>query len=387
VALAEQVGIKRRADGCLGWLNRYGSLLHEGCASLQFVHFEKRQMRAEMMMQARSKSGFVSWMTLLVVAGAMSGCSWWEQKQAEKLAKSPETQAKVKALQEKTLKQLSYVEGGAFWLGDFGVLMDQQAKDSDARPGPDAKPGEGLQFTIDTDNKPPKWVELDGFSIQQYKVTYGDFDVYVQANALPAHPPKGDESFHRIWQRARTADDVPAGVAWQQAKGYCLWLGKLTGLPFDLPTEAQWEFAASNRINSYRQPFPTTTGQIVPGKSHPTFKQKEKLIGRGTVYPVGRYEPSPNDLYDLVGNGFEWMNDWYAPDAYQHGPSKNFTGPVSGTEKVLRGKSAHEDFSPFPHVMRYHENPVLATFGKEKERFPFTRESFRCVANLSKPIN
>jgi formylglycine-generating enzyme required for sulfatase activity len=335
-----------------------------------------------MMMQARSKTSCVSWITLLVATVAMSGCSWWEQKQAEKFAKSPETQAKVKALQEKTLKQLSYVEGGAFWLGDFGVLMDQKAKDTDASPGPDAKPGEGLQFTIDTDNKPPKWVELDGFSIQQYKVTYGDFDVYVQANALPAHPPKGDDDFHAIWQDARTGDDVPAGVAWQQAKNYCLWLGKLMGLPFDLPTEAQWEFAASNRINSYRQPFPTKTGLRKEGKTHPTFKQEQKLLGRrGALYPVGRFEPSPLGLYDLVGNGFEWMNDWYVPDAYQHGPSKNPAGPNTGKEKVLRGKAVGEDFSAFPHVMRYFKDPKNLLSPVDKQPFPYIWDSFRCVVN------
>ena len=326
---------------------------------------------------------FIGFCVLASGVLSLAGCEWWAQHQARKLAQAPETQAKVDALKSKTLKQLSHVPGGAFWLGDFGVLMDKQAKDTDARPGPDAKSGAGLQFTIDEDNKPPRWVELDGFSIQQYKVTYGDFDVYVQANALPAHPPKGNDDFHGIWQDARTGDDVPAGVAWQQAKDYCLWLGKLTGLPFDLPTEAQWEFVASNRINSYRQPFPTKTGQIIEGKSHPTFAQQKKLLGRhGALYPVGRYEPSPSGLYDLVGNGFEWMNDWYAPDAYQHGPSHNPTGPVTGKEKVLRGKPVHEDFSPFPHVMRYHKDPkehrVAPT---DAEPFPFTRESFRCVVN------
>lgn len=329
-----------------------------------------------------------AWPLALAACTALSGCGWWEQHKADQLAQAPETQAKVQALKVKTLKQLSHVPGGAFWLGDFGVLMDQQAKDTDARPGPDAKPGEGLQFTIDTDNKPPKWVELDGFSIQQYKVTYGDFDVYVQANALPAHPPKGDDDFHGIWQDARTSDDVPAGVAWQQAKGYCAWLGKLTGLPFDLPTEAQWEFAASNRINSYRQPFPTKTGQIVEGKSHPTFAQQKKLTGRGTIYPVGRYEPSPLGLYDLVGNGFEWMNDWYAPDAYQRGPSKNPTGPSTGTEKVLRGKSPHEDFSPFPHLMRYHKDPREYRIAPaDKDAFPFNKEGIRCVVNRPNPLH
>ena len=323
----------------------------------------------------------------LLACVALSGCDWLAHREAEKLAEAPETQAKVEVLKAKTLKQLSHVPSGAFWMGDFGVLMDQRAKDTDARPGPDAKPGEGLQFTSDTDNKPPKWVELDGFSIQQYKVTYGDFDVYVQANALPAHPPKGDDDFHRIWQSARTADDVPAGVAWQQAKDYCLWLGKLTGLPFDLPTEAQWEFAASNSINSYRQPFPTKSGLRTEGKTHPTFKEEEKMLGRrGALYPVGRYEPSPLGLYDLVGNGFEWTNDWYAPDAYQNGPGKNPTGPSTGTEKVLRGKAVGEDFSPFPHLMRYHNDPSRFLSPVDHQPFPFIWDSFRCVVNRIDPI-
>lgn len=317
----------------------------------------------------------------------LSGCDWLAHQEAKRLANAPETKAKVEALKVKTLGQLSHVPGGSFWLGDFGVLMDQQAKDTDARPGSDAQPGQGLQFTVDTDNKPPKWVELDGFSIQQYKVTYGDFDVYVQANGLPAHPPKGDDDFHAIWQDARTGDDVPAGVAWQQAKDYCLWLGKLTGLPFDLPTEAQWEFAASNRINSYRQPFPTKSGLRTEGKTHPTFKEEQQLLGRrGALYPVGRYEPSPLGLYDLVGNGFEWTNDWYAPDAYQHGPGKNPTGPSKGTEKVLRGKAVGEDFSPFPHLMRYHKNPTVYLSRVDNQPFPFTRESFRCVVNRPEKI-
>lgn len=336
---------------------------------------------------ARAAAHVLRMCLLAAAVGSLSGCDWWAQHQARKLAEAPETQAKVAALKDKTLKQLIHVPGGAFWLGDFGVLMDQQAKDTDARPGPNAQPGVGLPFTVDDDNKPPRWIELDGFSIQQYKVTYGDFDVYVQANALPPHPPKGDDVFHRVWQGARTGDDVPVGVAWQQAKDYCLWLGKLTGLPFDLPTEAQWEFAASNRLNSYRQPYPTQTGLITPGKSHPTFAQKQKLIAQGALYPVGRYEPSPLGLHDLVGDGFEWMNDWYAADAYAHAETKNPKGPTSGTEKVLRGKGAGEDFSAFPHLMRYHRNPrEFRVAPSDRDPYPFERESIRCIVNTNSVV-
>ena len=119
-----------------------------------------------------------------------------------------------------------------------------------------------------------------------------------------------------------------------------------------------------------------------------TFKEEEKLLGRrGALYPVGRYEPSPLGLYDLVGNGFEWTNDWYAPDAYQHGPGKNPTGPSRGTEKVLRGKAVGEDFSPFPHLMRYRKNPQeYRIAASDSEAFPFNKEGIRCVVNRPDPI-
>jgi len=320
---------------------------------------------------------------------ALSGCEWWAQRQAQELAQSPQTQARVQALVAKSLKQLSFVKGGGFWLGDFGVLMDDHAKKNDLAPGPEATPGDNLPFTYHEDNKPPKWVELDGFSIQQYKVTYGDFDVYVAANALPVHPPKGDhDAFHRIGLRARTADDVPVGVSWHQAKAYCQWLGQVTGLPFNLPTEAQWEFAASNRTNSYHHPFPTDTGLIDEGRTHPTHAQQKKLTGwRGALYPVGRFAPSPLGLHDLVGDGFEWMDDWYAADAYQHGPSRNPRGTATGTQKVLRGKPTNEDFaSAFPHLTRYHKDPAIIRTRSDNEPFPFIRESFRCVVNNPTPV-
>jgi len=323
----------------------------------------------------------------VLVCTALSGCEWWAQRKAQELAQSPQTKVRVEALVAKSLKHLSFVEGGSFWLGDFGVLMDDDAKKHDIAPGPDATLGDNLPFTYPEDNKPPKWVELDSFSIQQYKVTYGDFDVYVAANALPAHPPEGDhDSFHRIWHRARTADDVPAGVSWHQAKGYCRWLGKVTGLPFDLPTEAQWEFAASNRTNSYRHPFPTDTGLLDEGRTNPTYQQQKKLTGQGMLYPVGRYAPSPLGLHDLVGNGLEWMNDWYAADAYQHASVKNPQGPTGGTEKVLRGMPADEDYAAFPHLSRYHKNPTLYRMQGDNEPFPFTRESLRCVVNKPTPV-
>lgn len=335
-----------------------------------------------------------SFNTLFLLGSALVLSACGVEAERQKRAQSPETQAKVQALIDKTQKQLVPIKGGSFWLGDFGVLMpsDGEGKfDEFPPPGPELRSDEEhLPLTIGTDNKPPRWVTLDSFHMQAYKVTYEDFDVFVAANALPPHPHEGKETYHRIWADARTSGAIPVGVKWQQAKDYCLWLGKVTGQPFDLPTEAQWEYAASNGQNNTRKPFPTPTGLLKENQTHPSFKKKEELIGRfGALYPVGLYAPSPGGLYDLVGNGFDWVNDWYAPDGYAQGDGHNLKGPETGTEKVLRGKSPGDGWSfGFPHLDRYHENPEVSKFkssGQEKIA-PFSQESFRCVVNQTAPL-
>ena len=196
--------------------------------------------------------------------------------------------------------------------------------------------------------------------------------------------------FGGVWAKSTYFGRNTGRVTWSQAKGYCQWLGKVTGLPFDLPTEAQWEFAASNRENSWKHPFPTQTGLMKQGVTNPTDEEQEKMLGRrGVLYPVAKYEPSPAGLYDMIWDGFDWVNDWYAPDAYAHDADHNPTGPASGTEKVLRG-SATED-SPnvgFQYLDRHHEKPeeCWLNFMGKPTRCPFVQESFRCVINQSTPL-
>ncbi len=317
---------------------------------------------------------------LAVLLASLSAC---QAQQGKPPKISSELHARIDALIQRSLQNMRRIEGGGFWMGDFGVVMTDEEKAKDIAPGPEAqiRPGQ-LPFTVDQDNKPPRWFTLDTFYIGAYKVTYGDFDVYVAANGLPAHPPQGDEDWEHIWRKMRTGDNVPAGVHWNQAKSYCQWLGKLTGLPVDLPTEAQWEFAASNRTNSYWKPFPTQSGQRVEGKTSPSFKHKEELLGRSWVYPVGLFEPSPAGLYDLLGNGFDWVQDWYAP-AYAAGPSHNPTGPASGTHKVLRGEPSNESPSAHRYLTRKPQLPMDAKldWNGVEEPVPYGNEGFRCAVH------
>lgn len=131
--------------------------------------------------------------------------------------------------------------------------------------------------------------------------------------------------------------DYSVGVTWQQAKGYCQWLGKESGNKIDLPTEAQWEYAARSRGQYI--PFATNNGEFLPGKNIPSQDElSEYTDGAGIpIYPVGKYPPNLLGLYDMGLSGSEWTNDWYASDYYSHSPVNDPQGPVKGTEKVLRG--------------------------------------------------
>lgn len=325
------------------------------------------------------------YLAYLLPSFALLGCNNDAQK-TEQTAKSS-VQESVRVLLHKSISNLVFVEGGGFWMGDFGVLMDASAKKGDIPPTPGATPGDNLPFTIHEDNKPPRWIRLSGYSMQKYKVTYDDFDVYIAANALPAHPPKGDEAFQRVWRKSRVSGDLPVGVTWYQAKAYCKWMADVSGLPFDLPTEAQWEYAASARVNSYRHPYPTQTGLLKEDVTHPSYeKLKEIMPPRAQVYPVGQFAPSKLGFYDLVGNGFDWVDDWYAADAYSKGPTENPRGPKDGTEKVARGKPPSEDWVlGFPHLGRYHFPPD-GPVSSDGKRYAPAANGFRCVVNRSTPI-
>lgn len=127
-------------------------------------------------------------------------------------------------------------------------------------------------------------------------------------------------------------------VSFYDVQSYLEKLNLLTGKnQFRLPTEAEWEYAC--RAGT-RTPFSTGT-EITDSQANfnaefeSTFSPPGKYIGHSS--PVGSYPPNNWGLYDLHGNVWEWVNDWYAP--FSHEKIIDPKGPVDGKFKVIRGGS------------------------------------------------
>lgn len=108
-------------------------------------------------------------------------------------------------------------------------------------------------------------------------------------------------------------DEQPVvGVSWFGARAYCLWLSMLSGEEYRLPTEQEWEWAAGGRRE---EPGKALKVKKYPwgDKPEPTPKHANFNENEGATTPVGRYPEgaTPEGLYDMAGNVWEWMENWY----------------------------------------------------------------------------
>jgi formylglycine-generating enzyme required for sulfatase activity len=164
--------------------------------------------------------------------------------------------------------------------------------------------------------------------ISKYKVTNKDYNDYLNITNKEKLPLGMGQDHPSILK-----DDVSVSIPWQQAKDFCLWVGKHSGKKGDLPTEAQWEYAARSR--GLYVAYATDDGTFSRGRNVPTFD--DLIVATDGLYtpyyPVGKYPANPLGLYNMGLSGSEWTNDWYTPDYYYHSPTKNPQGPENGSKK------------------------------------------------------
>ena len=287
-----------------------------------------------------------------VAAGLLPGCDQKSTGKRETLSE---------ALVAKSLSNMVPVKGGEFLMGDFGPLVGQK-----------------LPFSINQDDKVLHKVVLSDFSISKFKVTNDDYNKYLQITGIKKPPINILVKEYPSLQK----DDYSVGVTWQQAKDYCQWLGKESDKNIDLPTEAQWEYAARSR--GQYLPFSTNNGNFELGSNIPEQKKLDEYTdGYGfPIYPIGKYPPNPLGLYDMGLSGAEWSNDWYSTDYYSHSPVYDPQGPVKGNEKVLRGYVGGDRQYALT-IFRQSSQPVPKFAGRDDyQKFGVSPLFvFRCVIN------
>jgi formylglycine-generating enzyme required for sulfatase activity len=186
----------------------------------------------------------------------------------------------------------------------------------------------GGEFTMgspagDADEQPAHRVLVDSFFMDKYEVTVRQYGVFLQEAG-------GDRpSEWKTMNKTANQNRPVMGVDWADAVRYCKWAGKR------LPTEAEWEKAARG-----------TDGRLYPwGNDPPTSLHanfgKTGSNDHGSLAPVGTLEhgKSPYGIYDMAGNVWEWVSDWYDDAYYKNSPPQNPVGPSMGGFKVIRGGS------------------------------------------------
>jgi formylglycine-generating enzyme required for sulfatase activity len=175
------------------------------------------------------------------------------------------------------------------------------------------------------DEKPERVVTLNAYEIDRFEVTVGEFRRFVIAKNFQTSAEQAGKPREETWR----IDDVPSRyelpvrwVSWWDAESYCTWAGKR------LLSEAEWEHAARG-TDQRRFPW---GNDFDPAR----------VPSNQDLWPVGTRtnNVSPLGVYDMAGNVWEWMYDWYDPQFYGYpNVNNNPRGPDQGDQKVMRGGS------------------------------------------------
>jgi formylglycine-generating enzyme required for sulfatase activity len=123
-------------------------------------------------------------------------------------------------------------------------------------------------------------------------------------------------------------------VTYDDAAAFCAWLQSRTGKPFRLPTEAEWEKAARGGVERRRFPW---GDEVDPALAN--FLRDPALKMQAGTHEVGSYPANGYHLFEIVGNVWQWVSDWYAPDYYARAQYLNPPGPEDGHLRIVRGGS------------------------------------------------
>lgn len=174
----------------------------------------------------------------------------------------------------------------------------------------------------------------------------------------PAASPRGDAFDGRhprySWRNPgfpQTDDHPVVNVTWQDAQALARWLSAQEGRRYRLPTEAEWEYAcrAGSRSRYHAgDALAALVGQanvfdLDSAALWPQWRAFALPVHDGFAFTsaVGSFAPNAFGLYDMHGNVWEWVADYYDEHYYARSPVDDPPGPAAGSVRVRRGGSWH----------------------------------------------
>lgn len=215
----------------------------------------------------------------------------------------------------------------------------------------------------EADEKPEHKVTLSSFEIDKNEITEAQYEACVRSGkCTSAHYTDGKclawtpDGFRNVGVpfTRRNPDFPVVCVTWFQAQAYCQAQNKY------LPTEAQWEYAAS-----IGKKYKYSWGDNTPSSSLCAMSSNQK------PNKVGSFNPNDFGLNDMTGNVWEWTSDFYAKDYYSFSRSDNPPGPEAGHYRVVRGGGWYSNAEQLRITNRNWFSPDFAEVSI----------GFRCVSN------
>lgn len=213
--------------------------------------------------------------------------------------------------------QMIRIPAGTFLMGSTKAQAERAIKD-------------GLDKNWAEFEQPQHTVELLDYFIGKYPITNREYQAFVRdAKYKSPEHWEGD-----IFPSEKGSHPV-VNVSWEDATNYCKWLSEKTKKNYRLPTEAEWEKAARG-----------VDGRVYPwGDTFDAKNANTRESNIGDTSDVGKFSPqgdSPYGCADMVGNMWEWCNDWFNKNEYKQRQAeikKDPQGAPSGQGRVLRGGS------------------------------------------------
>ncbi len=237
--------------------------------------------------------------------------------------------------------------------------------------------------------EPTRTLRINPFYIDAYEVTqdaYASFltDLGLYENACYGHDCLNLEESHLrqsgvgYWAPLLWADHPIYNVSWYGAAAFCAWRGGR------LPTEAEWEMAASwdfergtKTLYPWGDEFDGEATNFCDANCGFSQRDRDWDDGFAETSPIGSFAAgrSPVGAYDMGGNVWEWIADWFDPDYYSGPLRNNPQGPADGVSKVLRGGSWYDTGNFANALFRTGYDPAVDddTVG------------FRCVVDVAPP--